>query len=134
MRRFKPDLIHYEGEVESLGTAKIVTLRALLTPRASLVLTAWQNILRVRSLPVRLINNLNLSAAQHVMCASREAVSILQRQGYRGGVSVIPIMGLDTRYFYPQPEHARPQPCLLWVMSVGWYRRKASLTYFELRP
>ena len=116
--RFKPDLIHYEGEVESLGAAKIMILRALLAPRASLVLTSWQNILRVRSLPVRLINYLNLSAAQHVMCASREAVSILQRQGYRGGVSVIPIMGLDTRYFYPQPGHAQT-PAVLTVGYVG---------------
>ncbi len=107
MARFKPDLIHYEGEVESLGAAEIVVCRALLAPHAALVLTSWQNILRVRSLPVRMVSGLNLSAAQHVMCASREAVAVLRRQGYRGGVSVIPIMGLDTRYFYPKPGHER---------------------------
>ena len=116
--RLKPDLIHYEGEVESLGAAEIVILRALLAPRTSLTLTSWQNILRARSLPVRLINNLNLSAAQHVMCASREAATILQRQGYRGSVSIIPIMGLDTRYFYPLPDREQT-PAVLTVGYVG---------------
>jgi len=108
--RLKPDLIHYEGEVESLGAAEIVLCRALLAPRAALVLTSWQNILRTRSLLVRLISNFNLAAARHVLCASQEAVAVLRQQGYRGGASVLPIMGVDRRYFYPQHVVESDQP------------------------
>lgn len=103
MGRFNPHLIHYEGEVESLGAAQIVLLRWLLARRASLVLTTWQNILRPRKRIVRMINNMNLVAAQHVLCASEEAVTVLQQQGYRGSSSVLPIIGLDTSIFYPKP-------------------------------
>ncbi len=101
--RFRPDIVHYEGEVESLGAAEIVLIRALLARRARLVLTTWQNILRPRSRLVRLINDLNLSAATHILCASQEADHVLRQQGYRGATSILPIIGVDPSRFFPQP-------------------------------
>jgi L-malate glycosyltransferase len=100
---FRPDLVHYEGEIESLGAAQIVVLRWLLARHAKLVLTTWQNILRPRGRLVRMLNGMNLAASQHVLCASEEAVTVLERQGYRGTCSVLPIVGVDTRTFCPKP-------------------------------
>lgn len=99
---FKPDLIHYEGELESLGAAEVVVLRWLLAHRAKLILNAWQNILRPRRRLVRLIIGMNLAGADQVLCASEEASTVLRRQGYQGRTSVLPIMGVDTRTFYPR--------------------------------
>jgi glycosyltransferase involved in cell wall biosynthesis len=101
--RFRPEIVHYEGEVESLGAAEIVLIRALLARQARLVLTTWQNILRPRSLLVQLINDLNLSAATHILCASQEADHVLRQQGYRRATSILPIIGVDPSRFFPQP-------------------------------
>jgi glycosyltransferase involved in cell wall biosynthesis len=123
LRSFKPDLIHYEGEVESIGAAEIVLLKKLLAPRAALILTSWQNILRPRSPAVRLINDFNLQAAQHVLCAGHEAVTVLRQQGYAGGASVCPIVGLDTRYFYPRPVPGLRERLGLHGLVVGYIGR-----------
>ncbi len=107
IRSFKPHLIHYEGETESVGAAEIVLFRWLLAPKSALVLTTWQNILRPRNLGVRLINQLNLRAAQHILCANSDGITVLRRQNYRGPCSVLPIVGVDTRYFYPRSVDVR---------------------------
>lgn len=120
---FKPHLIHYEGEVESLGAAEIVLLKRTLAPRAVLVLTSWQNIVRPRSWAVRLVNAFNMKAAQHVLCASVEAMGVLQRQGYHGGTSVCSIMGLDTRYFHPKLVQGLRAQLGLHGFAVGYVGR-----------
>lgn len=126
MGRFRPHLIHYEGEVESLGAAQIVLLRWLLARRAPLVLTTWQNIRRPRRRLVRWLNDMNLAAARHVLCASQEAVTVLQEQGYRGACSVLPIVGLDTRVFFPRPAPTLLQTQLgLAGFIVGYIGRLA---------
>lgn len=123
MARFRPHLIHYEGEVESLGAAQIVLLRWLLARRAALVLTTWQNIRRPRSRLVRLLNDMNLAAAQYVLGASEEAVAVLRAQGYRRATSVLPIVGLDTRVFYPRPAAALRMQLGLDGFVVGYIGR-----------
>ena len=102
MHRFKPDVVHLESDVETLGTAEIVTARGLLAPHSKLVAYSWQNILRPRSLPVRLVSGFVLRAADHVVCASCEAADVLRREGFRRGTSVMPLVGLDCRRFYPR--------------------------------
>lgn len=102
LRQFRPQLIHCEHEQESLMTAQIALSRSLLAPGTPLILYSWQNILRQRKLAVKLISQFTLRSAQHIMCASQEGVSVLTRQGFKGGYSVIPLFGLDTRYFYPE--------------------------------
>ncbi len=101
--QFKPDLIYSEHEQESLIALEITMLRSLFAPRVPLILYSWQNTLRQRSLPVRIVCAITLHAAQHVFCASSEGVEVLRRQGYRGSSSVVQQIGLDTRYFYPKP-------------------------------
>ncbi len=123
LREFKPQIIHYEGEVESLGAAQIVFLRRIFAPSASLVLTAWQNLMRPRSWVVRRINAWNMHAAQHILCAGEEAVRVLKQQGYRGGTSVCPIMGVDSRYFYPKPVPGLREKLNLNGSVVGYIGR-----------
>lgn len=43
-----------------------------------------------------------LSSAQHVICGNRGAVRVLDQQGYRGGVSLLPAYGADTVVFKPR--------------------------------
>ena len=109
LRRFKPHIVHCEQEQEGLMSAQVALLRWAFARSAALVLYSWQNILRARRLRVRLLSALTRSAASHILCASQEAVSVLRRQGYRGGASVTPMFGVDRRYFYPKTATA---PCI----------------------
>lgn len=103
MTRFSPDIVHCEWEQESLLALQVVLARWMMHVNAPLILYSWQNILRQRRLAVRCISALTLHAAQHILCASQEAVQVLLRQGYRGGFTVSPMYGIDERYFAPEP-------------------------------
>ena len=104
MRRFRPDIVHCEQEQEGLMAAQVALARFLFARRAPLILYSWQNILRKRSLPVLAICRYALHAAQHILCASTGAENVLRVQGYKGGTTVAPMFGIDTRYFHRQPD------------------------------
>lgn len=103
LHTFRPDIVQAESDLEALGTAQVSIARRLGAPRSKLIHYTWQNILRPRSWPVRVVTNLSLRAADHIICASAEAAHVLRQQGYQRGTTVMPLVGLDTRYFYPHP-------------------------------
>ena len=125
LRQFKPDIIHCEFEQESLGALQVALARRLFAPDAQLILYAYQNILRPRNLPVRRLSATTLQAAQHIICASREAVDVLRRQGYAGQSSVLPGVGLDRRYFYPKSAAKIRAQLGLQGFVVGYVGRLA---------
>lgn len=125
LRQFKPDIIHCEHEQESLIAAQVAMARDLLARGTPLILHSWQNILRRRSLPVRLVCAYTLRAAQHVLCGNQEAVTVLRRQGYQGGVTVTSIIGLDTRFFYPKPVPELRAQLGLHGFVVGYFGRRS---------
>ena len=83
--------------------AELVLARAVLARQARLIGYSWQNILRKRRLTVKWLVRMNLRAADHMICSSTEAVTVLRRQGYARGASVMPLVGVDRRLFYPRP-------------------------------
>ncbi len=99
LRTFKPNLIYCEHEQESLVAAEICLLRNMFASRTPLILYAWQNIVRPRHLPVRLLSQFTLASAQHIVCASSEGIEVLRKQGYHRGASIVPQSGVDTRQF-----------------------------------
>lgn len=94
-----PHLIVCEHEQEGLLAAQVALQRDLLSPRTPLILYSWQNLLRRRSPAVRVVCGYTLHSAQHIVCASSEAVDVLRRQGFAGGASVTPLFGVDTSRF-----------------------------------
>lgn len=102
---FKPDVIHSEFDQESLAAAQVALIRRALTPRAPLTLHSAQNLWRPRRLVVRLVGQFTRHEADFIFCDSSEAVTVLRRQGFRRGVSIMPRPGgVDRRYFYPRPR------------------------------
>ncbi|MGH2521463.1 MAG: glycosyltransferase [Anaerolineales bacterium] len=102
---------------------QIALARWALSRHSQLILYSWQNILRQRRLPVRLLSQLTLRAAQHIFCASHEAITVLRRQGYRGGANVVPLFGLDTRYFFPRQANRLRTRLGLNGFGVGYVGR-----------
>lgn len=101
MRAVQPHLIHAEEEPDSLAALQIVLARRLFAPRARLVLHTWQNVDRPKGWHVRQVLRWTLGSADAVLCANREAVSVLRALGYAGRTAVIPPIGVDTRIFRP---------------------------------
>jgi glycosyltransferase involved in cell wall biosynthesis len=123
LRSFKPHLIHCEHEQEGLLAAEVALARSIAASHVPLILYSWQNILRQRRLAVRLVSAFTLRSAQHIMCASREAVQVLRQQKYRGGVSVQPLFGLDTRYFYRRDAAELRARLRLSRLTIGYAGR-----------
>jgi glycosyltransferase involved in cell wall biosynthesis len=101
MQRFRPHIVHAEEEPDSLAALQISLARRLFASEARLMLYTWQNIERRRPPWVQLVQRLTLRAASGVLCANREAQTILQRRNYRGQTWVLPAIGVDTQVFRP---------------------------------
>jgi glycosyltransferase involved in cell wall biosynthesis len=102
-RRFRPDLIHAEEEPDSLAALQVALARRLFAPRAALLLYTWQNVDRRRRPEVEWVLARSLRAADGILCANREAETILRRRGYRGLTRVLPAIGVDGAVFRPGP-------------------------------
>jgi glycosyltransferase involved in cell wall biosynthesis len=124
LRDFRPDIIHCEHEQESLMAAEVALARDTMARNIPLVLHSWQNILRQRSLPVRVICAYTLRAAQFVLCGNQGAADILRQQGYRGGIALTNIIGLDKRFFYPKPVSELRARLGLKGVIIGYFGRR----------
>lgn len=123
MTSFHPDIIHCEQEQEGLMALQVSLIRQLFCPTTPLILYSWQNIIRPRNWAVRWVSQLTRQAATHILCASTEAVEVLRRQGYRGGATVTPMLGLDRRYFSATPQLPMRQRLNLSGHTVGFVGR-----------
>lgn len=97
----RPTLIVCEHEQEGLMAAEIALQRDLFSRQTPLILYSWQNLRRRRSYFVEMVCAYTMRSAQHIVCASTEAVDVLRQQGFQGGVSVVPLFGVDTARFQP---------------------------------
>lgn len=113
LAQFRPDIIHAEEEPDSLTALQIAIARRLFAPKARLILNTWQNIDRPRRAQVRWVTRQTLRAASAVMCANREAQTILGRHGYSGYTRVLPAVGVDTEVFRPCPPRSPGGPLVV---------------------
>ncbi len=104
LRQFQPHIIQCEYEQEGILAAEVALARQVLARHSKLILNSAQNLLRPRRLAVRAIGAFTLRAADHVSCWSEEAIQVLRAEGYHRSVNIMPIMGTDTRCFYPKPS------------------------------
>ncbi len=124
LREFRPNIIHCEHEQESLMAAEVALNRDILARHTPLVLHSWQNILRQRSRPVRLVCAYTQRAAQFVLCGNQGAADVLRQQGYRGGIALTNIIGLDRRYFYPKPVPELRARLQINGTTIGYFGRR----------
>ena len=123
MNAFQPDIIHAESDVETLGSFQVALARHLFAPKSKLLLYSWQNLIRPRRFYIRQVVDYNLRSADHIACASVEAVDVLRRQGYRHATCVMPLVGADTRLFTPSPRPELQQRLALSGPVIGYVGR-----------
>jgi glycosyltransferase involved in cell wall biosynthesis len=123
MLQFRPEIVHAESDVESLGTFQVAFTQQIFARQSKLILYSWQNIVRKRRFHVRLLATFNLRAADHIVCASRGAVDVLHHQGYRKATSIMPLVGVDTRIFAPKNHAELRQALSLSGPVIGYIGR-----------
>ncbi|MGQ9630786.1 MAG: glycosyltransferase [bacterium] len=94
--RLKPDIIHIEEEPWSASAAQAVLATRLLSPRSKTIGFTWENVDRVLKQPWRSLEGFTLGRVDHFIAGNRDARDILERKGFRGGISVLPQLGVDT--------------------------------------
>ena len=130
MRAARPHLIHAEEEPDSLAALQIALARRLFAPQAKLILHTWQNINRRKSWYVWWVTRAALRSADSILCANREAVSVLVQMGYDNPTAVIPPQGVDTQIFRP-PPYRLPSESFTIVYAGRLVKEKGISTLIE---
>ena len=115
MRRFKPDVLHYEQEVFSLSAFQAALLARLL--RIPLTVFCWENIEKKLSFYRKWTTNFVLNTAGAIVAGNTEAAMILRTWGYRRAILIMPQIGVDTGLFFRRNQ-IENQP-LLTIGYVG---------------
>jgi L-malate glycosyltransferase len=107
--RFKPDIIHVEQGVKSLGYAQLITLNRLLGLQAKNTFFTWWNLPYKNKLPIDLLEKYNLNGTDGIISGNQDGADILREHGYRGAIKILPQLGVDEILFSPnsQPELAQ---------------------------
>jgi glycosyltransferase involved in cell wall biosynthesis len=109
LRDFQPDVIHIEEEPQALLSVETIFLQRLFSPKASVTLFTWDNILRERNFPVGMaksnLRRYSLSRATTVICGNQQSAELLRSEGYfRGSIENLPQCGLDLAEHEPGKE------------------------------
>ena len=118
----RPHIIHAEEEPDSLAALQLAVARRLFAPQAKLVLHTWQNVNRRKRLPVRCVLGRTLAAADAIVCASDDAVTVLRQMHYTRPAPVILQMGFDPTLFHPRE---RPRPVSTSAFGILFVGRLA---------
>jgi len=102
---FQPDIIHLQGEPETLSSVEVCLTRNVLCPQSKLISSSWANINLVRTgWPYKFAHLYNLcyrfvlDNAQGATTYGKAAERILLENGFKGRVKTIP-WGVDPRAF-----------------------------------
>jgi len=105
MRQFRPDIVYIEDGWRGLPAFQAALYRRIWAPQARFIIFSWENL--VRPLPAhRLIfQGFNLKHTDHVICGNRDGITSVRDAGYKGPVSVVPQLGIDTEVFHKRAGH-----------------------------
>jgi glycosyltransferase involved in cell wall biosynthesis len=107
LQQVQPNLVYVEEEPASLALGQLAFLKRRFSYK--LVFFTWENIQRRRGLPG--LKKYSCQRCDGAIAGNNEAAQIIQRQGFRGLISVTPQLGLDPEVFKPartaRPEQSR---------------------------
>lgn len=110
----RPDVILHEQEVYALSAGQV----ALAAAKRSipLVMFVWENVRRPLAMPRRALSRYVLAKANGVIAGSVQAMQVHRGWGFRGGMAVIPQMGIGAN---ANPAYGRRDRAVLRVCFVG---------------
>jgi glycosyltransferase involved in cell wall biosynthesis len=117
IKEIQPDIVHVEAEPHSLTLA----LLAFFKPRFGyrLIAFTWENCFRRGRWPLRWAEPFSLHRVDWMIAGNTGATKVAQWRGYKGPVTVIPQVGLDSAHFEAASPHPALSPQRLHIGFVG---------------
>ncbi len=113
LRALQPDLIHMDEEPYNLATFQgLHWARRYGVPA---IWVTWQNLERRYPPPFRWFEQYAYRTAHHALACTSEAEAVVRAKGYRGALTVTPLMGVDTGLFTPSAAAPARTP-----FSIGY--------------
>jgi glycosyltransferase involved in cell wall biosynthesis len=103
----QPHIVHIDEEPYNLATFQAMWLARRRGARA--LFFTWQNLNRDYPFPFNWIERYNLRHASFGIAGNHEAVTVWQKKGYAGPMTVIPQFGVDPEIFKPQRREGGDQ-------------------------
>ena len=116
IRRFKPDILHYEQEVFSLSAFQAAFWAKIL--RIPLTVFCWENVEKKLPFYRQWTTQFVLSTAKAIVAGNRDAAAILRSWGYTRNIIVMPQIGVNTDLFFARKETKRDD-----VFTIGFLGR-----------
>ncbi len=113
LRALKPDLVHLDEEPYNLATFQ--GLRWAHRQGIPAMWVTWQNLDRRYPPPFRWFERYAYRTANHALACTQEAEQVVRAKGYKGALTVTPLMGVDSRLFFPGPKPIAKTP-----FSIGY--------------
>jgi glycosyltransferase involved in cell wall biosynthesis len=101
LRELQPSVIHLWEEPWGLVALQAIMLRALVVPRAAIVLETEQNILRRLPYPFNWVKRFALSRTDALVVRSAEALAVARATGYSGPAVTVEYC-VDAAIFHPR--------------------------------
>ncbi|MGY6530393.1 MAG: hormogonium polysaccharide biosynthesis glycosyltransferase HpsO [Cyanobacterium sp.] len=104
LKDFKPNIIHVEEGIKSLGYAQFIILNKLLGLKAKNFFFTWWNIPYALKFPFSWLEKFNLKNTHGFISGNQDALDIIRDHGYEGKSIIMPNLGIDEVLFAPQEE------------------------------
>lgn len=119
IKKLRPDIIEIHLPPRSLLSLETIILRNILSSKTKVSFCSQENIPNNTCLWFRLINRIVLRYAQGANVCSQEAAEVLQREGFKGEVEVIPL-AVDAEKFFPKDNSFLRKKLGLSGVVVGY--------------
>src|SRR5260370_33192143 len=97
MSEVRPEIVHIDEEPYNFATVQ--AMRLAHKHRARALFFTWQNLYRTYPPPFRQVELYNYRHAPVSLAGNRDPEDVLQREGYRAPIRILPQFGSDTERY-----------------------------------
>lgn len=97
-KRMQPDVVHIHEEPYALSTAQAMAVARLFSPRAAIVVEAWQNLMKSFPPPFRWIERWVLRQADGFIAGNDDVRKVLQHKGAAAPIHLVPLAVSPQRF------------------------------------
>lgn len=92
------DIIHLEEEPQSAAAFQFILLNNLIS-KSKVVIFTWENLFMDRRFPRSFMESYVLKSTDRMIAGNCDGRFVMEKKGFRGGVEIVPLMGVDTEFF-----------------------------------
>jgi glycosyltransferase involved in cell wall biosynthesis len=99
IKKIKPDIIHVEQGADAFSYFQSIFFSKLFSRKSKKLFFTWVNWDTKIKFPLTFFEKYNLRNSDFAICGNHDAERILRAKGFKGGMKVLPQMGVDPSFF-----------------------------------